>query len=111
MIAIRLLADIGTRVGVLDDAERLLKRCLELDPEFDMARLNYADVLKKREKLEEALEHYGHDPGVPLTVLLKDDTACIRCGLCAVRCPTEAITMERFEFVESMQWTEARTEE
>ena len=56
VIAIRLLADIGTRVGVLDDAERLLKRCLELDPEFDMARLNYADVLKKREKLEEALE-------------------------------------------------------
>ena len=55
-IGIRLLADIGIRVGVLDDAERLLKRCLELDPDFDLARLNYADVLKKREKLEPALE-------------------------------------------------------
>jgi tetratricopeptide (TPR) repeat protein len=56
VIAIRLLADIGARVGVLDDAEGLLQRCLELDPEFDLARLNYADVLKKREKLELALE-------------------------------------------------------
>jgi len=54
--AIRLLADIGSRVGALEDAERLLQRCLELDPDFDLARLNYADVLKKREKLEAALE-------------------------------------------------------
>lgn len=56
VVAIRLLADIGSRVGALDDAEKLLARCLELDPEFDLARLNYADVLKKREKLEAALE-------------------------------------------------------
>jgi len=54
--AIRLLADIGSRVGALEDAEKLLQRCLELDPDFDLARLNYADVLKKREKLEEAIE-------------------------------------------------------
>ncbi len=54
--AIRLLADIGSRVGALEDAERLLQRCLELDPDFDLARLNYADVLKKREKLVAALE-------------------------------------------------------
>ena len=48
-----------------------------------------------------ALEAYGHDPQGPLTVLLKDDTSCIRCGLCALRCPTEAMTMERLNFVES----------
>ena len=29
-----------------------------------------------------------------------DDTACIRCGLCAIRCPTEAMTMEKFNFIE-----------
>ena len=54
--AIRLLADIGMRVGVLDEAERLLERCLELAPDFDLARLNYSNVLSKREKLELALE-------------------------------------------------------
>jgi NADPH-dependent glutamate synthase beta subunit-like oxidoreductase/NAD-dependent dihydropyrimidine dehydrogenase PreA subunit len=30
------------------------------------------------------------------TVLLKDETICIRCGLCALRCPAGTITMERF---------------
>lgn len=54
--AIRLLADIGTKVGVLDEAEKLLVRCLELAPDFHLARLNYANVLNKREKLEDALQ-------------------------------------------------------
>lgn len=43
-----------------------------------------------------------HSAGEPLTVLLKDDTDCIRCGLCAIRCPTEAMTMEKFNFIESV---------
>jgi len=31
-------------------------------------------------------------------VMLKDETACIRCSLCASRCPTQAFTMRRFSF-------------
>ena len=31
-------------------------------------------------------------------VLLKDESTCIRCGLCAARCPSHAITMQRFNF-------------
>jgi NADPH-dependent glutamate synthase beta subunit-like oxidoreductase/ferredoxin len=31
-------------------------------------------------------------------VMLKDETMCIRCTLCASRCPTHAITMKRFDF-------------
>jgi NADPH-dependent glutamate synthase beta subunit-like oxidoreductase/ferredoxin len=31
-------------------------------------------------------------------VMLKDETTCIRCALCASRCPTHAITMKKFEF-------------
>ncbi len=54
--AIRLLADIGINIGVLGDAEKLLVRCLELAPEFHVARLNYAQVLSKKEKLAQALE-------------------------------------------------------
>ncbi|MGE5177762.1 MAG: FAD-dependent oxidoreductase [Bacteroidota bacterium] len=30
------------------------------------------------------------------TVLIKDETICIRCGLCAERCPAGTITMEQF---------------
>jgi NADPH-dependent glutamate synthase beta subunit-like oxidoreductase len=32
------------------------------------------------------------------SAILKDEDRCIRCGLCAQRCPTTAITMERFAF-------------
>ncbi len=31
-------------------------------------------------------------------VMLKDEETCIRCGLCAARCPSHAIKMERFDF-------------
>jgi ferredoxin len=32
--------------------------------------------------------------------MIKDDERCIRCGLCAIRCPTDAMTMERFTITE-----------
>lgn len=30
-------------------------------------------------------------------VMLKDESTCIRCAMCASRCPTHAILMKRFE--------------
>jgi len=38
--------------------------------------------------------------GLPLSAMIKDDERCIRCGLCAIRCPTDAMTMERFTITE-----------
>jgi len=32
------------------------------------------------------------------SAILKDEDRCIRCALCAMRCPTDAITMERVSF-------------
>ncbi|MFO0930070.1 MAG: FAD-dependent oxidoreductase [Gemmataceae bacterium] len=43
-------------------------------------------------------------PGEDLSqhsAILKDETLCIRCANCAQRCPTGAITMERFRFQEN----------
>jgi len=34
------------------------------------------------------------------SAIIKDEEKCIRCGLCAERCPTHAISMERFTFEE-----------
>lgn len=31
-------------------------------------------------------------------IMLKDESTCIRCALCASRCPTQAIRMKRFDF-------------
>jgi len=36
------------------------------------------------------------------SAMLLDPTRCIRCGLCAARCPTEAVKMEEFRFTEEV---------
>jgi NADPH-dependent glutamate synthase beta subunit-like oxidoreductase/NAD-dependent dihydropyrimidine dehydrogenase PreA subunit len=65
--------------------------------------LRLVDVLSVRgdDKLQAALlARYGHLPQAGEQAgIIKDETRCIRCGLCAVRCPTGAITMERAEWV------------
>jgi predicted Zn-dependent protease len=53
--AIRVLADLGVKMGQLRDAGLLLERCLELAPEFHMARHAYAMVLMRRQKPEAAI--------------------------------------------------------
>ncbi len=37
------------------------------------------------------------------SAIIKDETRCIRCANCAHRCPTGAITMERFAFAEELR--------
>jgi ferredoxin len=78
----------------------LCGRCADVCPEKCLKFVPMDQVEMPEDQKEIALQQYGHDPEGPLTALLKDDTACIRCGLCAIRCPTEAMTMERFNFLE-----------
>ena len=35
------------------------------------------------------------------SILIKDETVCIRCGLCAMRCPAGTITMQSFDVKEA----------
>jgi tetratricopeptide (TPR) repeat protein len=53
--ALRLLAEIATRLGVFDDAERLFARCIALSPDFHLARGGYAHVLMKQGKFQQSL--------------------------------------------------------
>ena len=51
----RLLADIGSRLGVLDDAEFLLESAVAFKPDNSQLRIDYVQVLRKRQKFERAL--------------------------------------------------------
>ncbi len=53
----RLLADIGVRLGVLDDAEFLLESALVFQPDHLPAQMEYVQVLRKRQKFQAALTH------------------------------------------------------
>ena len=63
--AIRMLAEVAARLGRFGDAESLLSRCLELAPDFSVARHNYANVLQRQSKSEEAIRQ--------VDLLLKSD--------------------------------------
>jgi len=53
--AIRMLAEVASRLGRYGDAQKLLERCLELAPGFTAARHNLALVLHRQTRAEAAL--------------------------------------------------------
>ena len=67
--AMRMLAELGAKFQVLDEAEFILESCVELAPEFHSGRFDYVNVLHKRQKFEKALDQAGilreKAPGIP----------------------------------------------
>ncbi len=57
IVAMRMLAEAGTRLGRYGDVEKILESCLELAPAFVPARYNYAIVLYRQNRAAEALPH------------------------------------------------------
>jgi len=53
--AMRLLADIGVRLGAMDDAEFLLESAVVFEPDNQQVRIDYVQVLRKRQKFANAL--------------------------------------------------------
>ena len=53
--AMRLLAEIGSRLGAMDDAEFLLESAVLFQPENQQARIDYVQILRKRQKFAAAL--------------------------------------------------------
>lgn len=81
----------------------LCNRCVDICPEYCLAFVPLDAVSLPDGQLEAVAARAG-DTMLPLTALVKDDEKCIRCGLCAIRCPTGAMTMERFSITE--RWAE-----
>lgn len=88
-------------VQTIYDPEKciLCNRCVDVCPEYCLAIVPLTELdLPEDERAALAARAEGGE--LPLSAMIKNDDRCIRCGLCAVRCPTDAMTMERFTVTE-----------
>ncbi|HUM02662.1 MAG TPA: FAD-dependent oxidoreductase, partial [Thermoanaerobaculia bacterium] len=88
-------------VQTIYDPEKcvLCSRCVDVCPEYCLAIVPFEELDLPDEQRTE-LERRAEGSGLPLSAMVKDDEKCIRCGLCAIRCPTDAMTMEKFSITE-----------
>ncbi|MCP4726755.1 MAG: FAD-dependent oxidoreductase [bacterium] len=89
-------------VNTIFNSERciLCGGCSDVCPEGCL-KLISIDRIEENPHAESLIKtRYGDQPLPSSGAIIKDETICIRCGLCAERCPVEAITMERFNFRE-----------
>jgi len=92
-------------VNTIFDSERciLCGGCADVCPELCLQLIS-CDRLAGSPELSDLLgARYGEQNLSAVSAIVKDEEKCIRCALCAERCPVDAITMERFGF--SGEWT------
>ncbi len=84
------------------DAQKcvLCNRCVDICPEYCLKLVPLDELDLDPDVKQRVLENEGVSLTGPLSAMLKDDEKCIRCGLCAIRCPTDAMTMEVFHYEE-----------
>jgi NADPH-dependent glutamate synthase beta subunit-like oxidoreductase len=89
-------------VQTIYDPEKcvLCNRCVDICPEYCLKLVPLEDLDLDEPTKQRILESYGNLFETPLSAMIKDDEKCIRCGLCAIRCPTDAMTMEVFHYEE-----------
>ncbi len=78
----------------------LCNRCVDICPELCLKLVPVDQLDLPPEEVRRLVESSGLPPGEEFSAMIKDDEKCIRCGLCAIRCPTDAMTMEVFHYVE-----------
>jgi NADPH-dependent glutamate synthase beta subunit-like oxidoreductase len=75
--------------------------CVDICPKscFRLANLNEIERDESLSRLVKSLYGVSYEEAEKLnlaTVIFKDETRCIQCGLCVKRCPTGTITMEEY---------------
>lgn len=74
--------------------------CADVCPEYCLRLVSLENIRSDETLTALYRNRYGKDPVGTGSAIIKDEDRCIRCGLCAKRCPVDAITMERFVFKE-----------
>ncbi|HEX9767527.1 MAG TPA: FAD-dependent oxidoreductase [Kiloniellales bacterium] len=89
-------------VNTIFDSDKciLCGGCVDVCP-WDCLKLVHLSELEGVEPLHGLMNARGSKSGA----IIKDETMCTRCGLCAIRCPTGAITMEQFSFQETLAYS------
>ena len=80
----------------------LCGRCVDICPERCLKLVPMEEIELSGRTENELFEFYGFDSESPqrVSAMIKDEDKCIRCGLCAIRCPTKAMTLEVFFYEE-----------
>jgi NADPH-dependent glutamate synthase beta subunit-like oxidoreductase/NAD-dependent dihydropyrimidine dehydrogenase PreA subunit len=80
----------------------LCNRCVEVCPNQCLKLVPLEELGLENSDLAAVSAHYelSGDVRNAASAMIKDETDCIRCGLCAIRCPTDAMTMEVFFYEE-----------
>ena len=93
---------LACHIQTIYDADKcvLCNRCVDICPEFCLKLVPIEQLDIESELLDRLMDGMNCLPGELLSAMIKDDEKCIRCGLCAVRCPTDAMTMEVFYYEE-----------
>ncbi len=94
--------DCGVNTVFDSDLCILCGGCVDVCPTFCLKLVPIEEITGEHvPSLEHALREQEEES---LTAIIKDEELCIRCGLCAERCPTDAVSMERFQLEE--KWIE-----
>ncbi len=89
-------------VQTIYDGEKciLCGACTDVCPEYCLKLIPADTMLVDPEIKEKVFNHYNVNGNTAISAMIKDDERCIRCGLCALVCPTDAMTMERMYYTE-----------
>ncbi len=81
----------------------LCGRCVDICPQKCLSFVPFSSIEIENGDMDALPINLGLDVDGDLTVMIKDDDKCIRCGNCAHRCPTDAMTMERIVVEEHLE--------